>query len=293
MKVSFVILHFGDPEITKRCVQSINRMVSADSVSIVVVDNECLKPRSQRVSKSVFFVENEKDRYLIPVENDGGFSYANNIGYSFARDVVGADAIVVTNNDIEFLQEDFSEKVSSLAARDDCYVIGPDVIRASTGEHQNPMAPRGRTLSEVRKTIWQNKLALRLFPLAYPFLALREKRKKPAISSDSVAKSGSLVLFGACLVFLPAFVRSEQKAFSPETHFYYEEYILAHRCRLSGYNVEYTPELKVLHESGKSTDEAHATDRKRMRFMMENIVESAEVYARYLKEYPFSDAEVD
>ena len=61
-----------------------------------------------------------------------------------------------------------------------CYVLGPDVIRQSTGEHQNPMDTRLRTKEEAEYTIKMNRLALRFYPVMYPvvYQYAFKKRKK-------------------------------------------------------------------------------------------------------------------
>ena len=38
--ISFVILHYGDSEITDRCVQSICSMEGQEAVQLVIVDND-------------------------------------------------------------------------------------------------------------------------------------------------------------------------------------------------------------------------------------------------------------
>ena len=61
-----------------------------------------------------------------------------------------------------------------------CYVLGPDVIRQSTGEHQNPMDTRLRTKEEAEYTIKMNRLALRFYPVIciLLFTICFKKRKK-------------------------------------------------------------------------------------------------------------------
>lgn len=296
LKTAFVILHFGDLSVTKRCVDSIESMDGSAMASIVIVDNEYKKPHSERVEACDFFGENAENRFLIQVTENGGFSYANNKGYSFARSELGADVIVVLNNDIEFVQADFLEKVSSLVEESDYDVVGPDVVKASTFEHQNPMALTERTVSEVSQTIRLNTVALKLYPLLFPLLLIRERRaarRRLGVRGGWQENSATEnpVLFGACLIFLPGFVENERLAFEPETHFYYEEYILAHRCALLGYRTACVFDIQVLHESGKSTEDAHTTDRKRLRFMMENIVASARIYRDYLRSNPLCEKE--
>lgn len=53
-KVAFVILHFGDATVTKRCIESLDNLIDSDSISIIVVDNELTKPAESRTCRATF-----------------------------------------------------------------------------------------------------------------------------------------------------------------------------------------------------------------------------------------------
>ena len=203
---------------------------------------------------------------------------------------MGASCFVVLNNDIEFVQKDFIDRLEQIENRDKYYVVGPDVIRQSTGEHQNPMDTRVRTVEEAEYTIRMNRRALSMYFFIYPLLYLQFKyneRKKIRCNKSKKAyyaqEHENIVLFGACLIYMPDFVVKEDKAFSPETHFYYEEYILAYRCRENDYKVLYSPLLKVKHESGAATRTNFKQDKKRIRFILENTLESCKIYQSFVR----------
>lgn len=88
----------------------------------------------------------------------------------------------------------------------------------------------------------------------------------------------------APVLFLLHHCRKEEKAFEPETRFFYEEYILALRCQRKGYNIVYDPSMSVKHESGAATKKSYGTEKKRIRFMMEKTVGACEVYLEMLGE---------
>lgn len=308
--VSFVILHYGDLETTDLCVSSILRMDQQERIRIVIVDNDVKEAPESR--------QRIQDRYrgigritVLPVMENGGFSYANNLGYAYARDVLGASFIVVVNNDIEFHQKDFIERLDRAYREHPAAVLGPDVVRKSTGEHQNPLDVRLRTRLEAERTARMNEMALKCYGLIYPFLYLNRWRLEKASTkarraadtraeeaaaeamtgkASANARAGEtagaaregVVLFGAILIFTPLFTEREEKAFWPETGFYYEEYILAARCRKHGYRMAYVPQLQAFHESGKATKRSFGSEKKRLRFEMEHIAESARIYQKYL-----------
>ena len=286
-RVAFVILHYGDIAVTRKCVNSILNMNQKEKLFIVVVDNEYLKDGDKRISEDSFGNEIPNLTIVKIIEN-GGFSYANNQGYLYARNTIKADCIVVVNNDIEFVQPDFIERLEESIEDSSFFVIGPKVIKASTGECQNPISLEERSIREVNKTIKKNTIALKCFTFAFPFLFLRDKLFTSSFSREDKLffekKHENVVLFGACLIFTPSFVEKETKAFEPETNFYYEEYILAHRCNIKKYGVLYDPSMVVLHEGGVATKTSYKDEKARMKFIMQNIVDSCLVYRSYLED---------
>ena len=282
--VSFVILHYKDRKTTDDCVQSILQMEDQERIRIVIVDNDREQSREERQKLSAYYESNPRITVL-QVHENGGFSHANNQGYRYSREKLKASCIVVLNNDIQFVQPDFPGLLEESCRKHPCHVLGPDIIRRGTGEHQNPMDTRVRTREEAEYTVRMNRLALKLYPVIYPVLYWKLKREeKRKLRQKEENKSfyenvqENIVPFGACLIFTPDFVKREELAFTPETHFFYEEYILTRRCGKKGYHTVYDPSLKVYHESGAATKKTFGSERKRLRFMVERTAAAAEVY---------------
>lgn len=286
--VSFVILHYKDAEVTDACIQSILAMEQQERIRIVVVDNDIEEKDEKRRALAECYKENPRITVL-PVHENGGFSYANNQGYTYAREVLKAAFVVVINNDILFTQKDFVERLENSYEKNKGWVMGPDVIRESTGEHQNPMDERIRTKAEALQTVKKNRFALKYYSLLYPLLYLNNKRLMKKQTEEKTGRKEyydvaqrNKVLFGACLIFTPLFVKKETKAFEPETRFFYEEYLLTLRCQNRGYTMVYEPKLKVLHESGAATKSGFKSEKRRLKFTMERVAEAAEIYMKYL-----------
>lgn len=288
--VSFVILHYKDYSVTDNCVQSILAMEQQERIRIVIVDNDIQKNEKDRQELFQKYQGNSRIKVL-QIKENGGFSFANNQGYQYAREHFGKSYIIVLNNDIEFIQKDFISRLEQSYQNNQCYVLGPDVIRQSTGEHQNPMDIRLRTKEEAEYTIKMNRLALRFYPIMYPVVyhMLQKAERNKLVNQEKQLASYSksqkdIVPFGACLIFTPLFIEKEEKAFEPETQFFYEEYILALRCQRKGYKIVYDPSLAVKHESGAATKKSYGTEKKRIRFMMEKTAGACEVYLEMLGE---------
>ena len=284
---AFVILHYGSQDVTDRCVRSVSQMDHQESVQIIIVDNEIQKSETEREMLKVSY-QGIPNITVLTIRENGGFSYANNQGYRYAREQLGAAFILVLNNDIEFTQKDFLQQMVQSWQKNPCHIIGIDIIRKSTGEHQNPMDTRLRTRDEAARTIQMNRRALKHYQLLYPLLYWNFHRLQKAATArrkDDAAYASvqkDIIPFGACLIFTPDFIKNEQLAFTPETRFYYEEYILANRCRKKGYHIHYVPTMRVWHESGKATEVSYRKEKEKLRFVMERTAEACEIYLDYI-----------
>ncbi len=282
--VSFVILHYGDEKVTDTCVNSILQLKQQDRIRLVVVDNEINQTKDRREFIKKRYEKSGKT-HVLTVKENGGFSYGNNLGYQYARQEQKANHILILNNDIEFPQEDFVKRLDSSYEKYHAHILGPDVIRASTHEHQNPLDIRLRTKEEANRTIRMNRLGVKFYSILFPILYLQIKKSEKQQTKERCENlkfygsvQENIVPFGACFIFTKQFVEKEDLAFSPETRFYYEEYILAKRCEKNGYKIVYDPSMMVLHESGAATKNGFHNEKKRWKFVMERTAQACEVY---------------
>ena len=287
--VSFVILHYKDIEVTDRCVRSILQMEDPENrIRILIVDNDIGEKWEKRQQLQSCYGQDSRITVL-PIMENGGFSYANNKGYRLAREQEEISYIIVLNNDIEFPQKNFLELLDKSYEQHSCHVLGPDIIRQGTGEHQNPMDTRLRTREEAQFTVRMNRLALKFYPVLYPLVSWKLNREEKTRLQQKAENETfyqtvqeNIVPFGACLIFTPEFVKLEEVAFTPETQFFYEEYILTGRCRKKGYRIVYDPALQAYHESGAATKSSFSAARNRTRFMLERTAAAAEIYLKTL-----------
>lgn len=284
MKIGFVILHYKNAEETSSCINSILRMKNSHEMRIVVVDNSPQHNSGQIVKNKYWDISNVE---VISSEKDTGFSRANNMGYQYIISHFELDFVVVTNNDIEFMQEDFRTRVEKIYHQTGFGVLGPDIIRAGTGGHQSPIDLRLRTKEEAEATIKKNKAALKFFNILFPILSLlvncMDRNKDNSLSINYEKRYEKVVLQGACLIFSKKFIECCEKAFYPETDFFYEEYILAYRCEKLGLRMLYHPTIKVRHEGGAATKQSYKNTKKRLSFVLENTMKGCQVYLDYIR----------
>lgn len=312
MKMVFMILHYGDPFVTRRCVESIQALEKGTGTGleteIVVVDNDPAS-RYEAAAGDRIAQASEEMAGDLSEEEDGsgagrgvqvvllkescGFSHANNLGYAWIRRHCRADAVIACNNDLIFRQQDFCRRLMRILQEEGAPdLLGPDLLNAETKRHQNPLDTRCRTRAEAKRTIRRNRWMRRLLPLLYPladrYLRCAEQgggeRENPAGETSCDTPEKPVVLCGACLVFGPGFLEREAELFTPETQFYYEEYILAKRCERAGYRMRYRPELTVLHRSGTATQGRFRERKAYIEQKLQRTAEACEVYLAMLEE---------
>ena len=282
--ICFVILHYGDIHVTEECVDSIMQLTAGDKVQIVIVDNDFNKADSERKRLSAQYCGNSQVT-VVPMQEEAGFSQANNCGYAYAKKMYNPDYIVVANNDIIFAQKDFAEQIQKIYDRDSYAVLSPDIVSREGGRHQSPIDTEPRTIRQLNYTIAMNAVCLRLFPVLYPLLSWNYGRERTGNAQEkSMGKQEDIVPCGACIVLSKTFIQQEDRAFEPETQFYYEEYILHYRCRKKQYKILYSPEVQVIHGDGVATKKNAEGERARLRFVMHHTLQSAKIYRQLIKE---------
>lgn len=231
---------------------SIEEKITYENYKIVVVDNGSNNKTGEQLAET--FKENN-DIEIICLENNLGFSSGNNIGYSFAKEKLNADFIIVINNDTEMIQENFVQKSIQCFEEDNYYVLGPDIINLE-GIHQSPQRDHIITKSEtyrwfIKRYLFSKYLHLhkRLnfsnsFFIFKKYLEYDEKRKRNLFTDK---KKESVELQGACFIFSPLFIANNKVAFEELTFMYGEEALLALRCTKNEWKILYNPELIIKH----------------------------------------------
>lgn len=251
-KVAFVILHYLALDVTARCIESIQKVLSCDDYHIVVVDNGSDNSSGKELMER--YAGND-DVEVICLEKNLGFSAGNNVGYSYAKEQLHSEFIIVINNDTEMIQEDFVERAIKCYDNVVYYVLGPDIINLE-GVHQSPQRDHVITKVEARK--WYIKRWLfstylhihkRLKLSDDCFVLKRYMRhdndRKAHLLTDIAQEN--VELQGACFIFSPIYVEKNEKAFEELTFMYGEEALLLLRCAKNGWKVVYDPKLKIKH----------------------------------------------
>ena len=286
-RFGFIILHYGDPEVTFRCIDSIlglntfkkDDSEASDQCFVVIVDNDSHKSDEERNILSEKYTGYENIDFL-RIYDKTGFSHANNLGFKRLMEKFSPDFTVVANNDITFEQSGFFELCKKSHDKHKWTVLSPDVFSTDKKQHQSPIAFKGREKKELDFTIKMNEMSLMTFPLTWRAVS----RTLEGYGNDSFLQKikFDIVPCGACIIFASDFTDRETDIFMPETDFYYEEYILHERCRRAGYSIMYDPSIQVLHADGVSTKGRTLDEKERLKFLLKNTARSARIYRKFM-----------
>lgn len=282
-KVVFLILHYNSIEVTRECIASIKKLEQQERIEIVIVDNA-----SPNGSGKVLEEEFRQDRnvHVQLNSNNAGFSKGNNFGYEYIKSNMNVQYLIVANNDIIFKQADLVNKLDQEYKTSQFDILGPDVWNSCLQVHQNPLDSTVRRKEEVDRTICFHQIALKYFEIIYPLLCLIEKisAKKRYQQSDKEYKlrQEGVCLMGACLIFSEQYVLDKDKIFSPETNFYYEEYILTLQALRERRKIVYFPDIVVEHKEGSSTSSISSKNKIKKKFVMKNMLDAAKIYRELL-----------
>lgn len=276
--VTFVVLHYNCFEETKACVDSIMALDRKEQIRVVIVDNASVNDSLQKLQQTY---RGHEQIFLLHNDENVGFSAGNNRGYEYAKAHWNIEFVIFANNDLLFEDKEFIEKVRKEYENSRFGILSPDIFHTTLKIHQSPMDEKMvLPVSGVRKTILFNRLALWMYPVFYALYGKNMNETRASVSDLSYRKN--IVPMGACLICSKTLMEQKKVIFAPETHFYYEEYILSYWCLKNGVDIVFQPEIQVLHNHGMAT-KSLGDPRKVVRFRMKNILQAARVYYKLIK----------
>lgn len=227
--VVIVILNYLNYKDTLECVRSISEM-QYDIKGIVIVDNgsdngsfECLK-RSFYQQNNVHVIKSLKNL---------GFARGNNLGIRYARKKLGADFVLVINNDIIFIDKDYLTKMIG-EYRKGVGIIGSKIIVGDNNAQPQMVGYLGMRDCVCR---YLNGISKR-YGSCFDF---------PVNQGEAVT-----VLHGCALLFTKDFFEKYNGLY-PGTFLYCEEYILYLMCQLKDLKQIYCPTAKLYHKEDQSS----------------------------------------
>lgn len=288
MKIVFLVLHYKEFDVTKRCVNSI---VKYKNCKIVVMDNGSNNSSGEKLIN--YYADNNNVHVIVSHEN-WGFSKGNNFAYKKMMEIgIYPDFLIACNNDLIFEQKDFIDNLISIYRTKESAIIGPDIRMYENPEiHQNPLMLRARTVDEIKK--YKQEVYAKLSKINSILIKQRVKKVIRSIFNrkitqinlpefDYARQCENVCLCGACLIFTPTFFKKYKSGlFEPETNFYHEEEILFYRLKKNNDFMLYTPKLAVLHDHSVSTSKRFSNERERLEFQYTNNLNSCNVLIDFI-----------
>lgn len=261
MKITFVILHYETTDDTRQCLESLIKYLIHKDVNIILVDNGSTNGKIDKIQEE--YLHNERMHFIYS-EKNLGFAKGNNLGFRYAKEVLGSEIIVLCNNDLIFRQNDFIEILEKLYREKNFDIAGPKIISLADNMNQNPIPVLYKNIYELDKRIL--KYLILFCTSSFNFDLLIHQRFGREIKRCSKIENGQdFQLHGACLIFANNYIKLFDGLYD-QTFMYEEESILKYFAKKELLNMEYADELTVYHKEGSATEKVLGKGRENRRF---------------------------
>ncbi|MBV1735327.1 MAG: glycosyltransferase [Candidatus Desulforudis sp.] len=271
-QIAFVVVNYGDPSETEKFVMNVQNLAGSEKCLVVIVDNESTRESQQRLQQLESGFSHVE---VINLEENlfywGGARFA--LDHLAKRSTFTPQWIIVCNNDIEIVTEEFINDLLSLDYMQ-YGVIAPSIVSTITGRDQNPY--RVRQLSRI------DQLRFRLQHAHYYFgklffwtrKLLCKFRSYRRITSSNAAQEiyaphGSFVIFSKRFFEMGGYLDGGFRMYG-------EELTTAEIAKGIGASVLYSPFLKILHREHSTTGSTYTRQTARY---------NAEAYKYFVSRY--------
>lgn len=248
--LTYCILHYKNIKVTKDCVSSLIRTNRNEKdYSITIIDNGSNNGTGEELSE--LYKDNDLVTVLIDSQNNG-FAKGNNIAYSYAKNNLKSEIIVVMNSDI-LIDEDFSAlKIREQVKVSQADIISPDIVTPEN-LHQSPLAIKPHPITQDISAYVKNWCLIIFFNIPFFRDYLYEKYSVNKNNKISIRKSlpnfnrHDFIPHGACIIYSNRWTETESIAFVPKTFLYAEEDFLYEYAKKKDYRLFFSDLLKVKH----------------------------------------------
>ncbi len=228
MKIAVILVNYNGKQYNTACIESLLVQKDKDDsyeIRIYVVDNASRDDSMQMIQERYGADERIE---TIPLDDNYGFSYANNMGIRCAEEW-GADYVLLLNNDTE-VQEDMLAQLMACAERHPGSVTAPKIYYS---DHRNMIWSAGGAVSPIIRKVRH--------------IGLNQEDKG---QFDRECQIGFAT--GCCLLLSRGVI--ERAGLLDERFFlYYEDTEYCFRLRKKGIAIYYCPQAVVYHKVGASS----------------------------------------
>lgn len=225
MKLAVVLVNYNGKQYNTACIESLRAAHGVGVKKIIVVDNA-----SQDGSVEILREQYGRDEEieLIELDDNYGFSYANNVGIRRAGEW-GADYVLLLNNDTE-IEPDLLLRLEECAQRHPDSMIVPKIY-----------------YSDDRKRIWSAGGSVSLLIRKVRHIGLNE------MDEGQFEREAQIGFATGCCLFIPMEVIRRAGELDERFFLYYEDTEYSFRLQKLGIAIYYCPQAVMYHKVGAST----------------------------------------
>ena len=280
--ISFIILHYKNIKDTIECIESIRKLKTKKSVSIIVVDNHTLSKEELKKIK-------EYTEDVILLKENIGFAKANNKGCEYAVKKYHPDFLVVINNDTILSQDNFIDQIYTIYKETSFDMLGPCIHCKEGSGSVNPYNPLKNKEEVKQEKSYQQKL-IKYYqnPLLYYLLTLAIKIKGVFKHREPMRngreRKANVALHGCAIIFSQKYYEKFADVFYPNTFLYHEESFLYLRVKENNLISVYDPSIEIIHKEGASlSKEMNNNERKKLLFRTKEIIKSLTILEKEME----------
>lgn len=225
MRLAVILVNYNGKQYNTACIESIRKAHCASEVKIVVVDNASQDGSVQGLREQY---GEEEGVELTILDNNYGFSYANNVGIRRAKEW-GADYVLLLNNDTE---------------------IAPDMLHQleqCAGRHAECMIVPKIYYSDDRKRIWSAGGSVSPVIKKVRHIGLDE------VDVGQYGQEREIGFATGCCLFIPMGVIGRAGMLDERFFLYYEDTEYSFRLQEKGVHIYYCPQAVMYHKVGASS----------------------------------------
>ncbi len=226
-------------------------------------------------------------------EENSGFARGNNVGYQYAKHNYQPDFMIVMNNDVELVSDNFYQTLKDVFEEEQFFILSPDIYSTTYQLHQSPKRLKSYSKDEVQtlhdkfKQLQTESLSLKIKCYLKSNKWLRNIIYKKRVNQQGIDFSKryyNVPLHGSCVIVSSLFINKEDELFLPDTFFYYEMEILDIICKQKGYKTIYAPDLQVHHHQNVSTNVVYNNMLKKTMFANKCNYESTAAFLKVFQD---------
>lgn len=226
-KISIIIPTWNTSDITKKCVETINKYLP--SAEIIVVDNGSTDDTVKKIEKLKYSLKIENCKLKIIANNSNlGFAKANNIGLKKAT----SDYVVFMNSDIELIDKSLLSMVEHLKNNPNIGLIGPMFLYPDMSPQPSVFPPQ--TCLNAFKEFW---------------LGHKSSYSKYIPKGNTPTKVS--YISGGCIAVNKKYFEKIGK-WNEKYFFYYEDMDLCREVSRTAKDIVFYPNCQIIHRHGAS-----------------------------------------